>query len=320
MTTPARWIAIALATLLLLALAWGAWAFLRDMAQARERIAAGASQVVATPGGAIEYAQGGAGAPVLVIHGSGGGFDQGLLLAQAVLGEGFRWIAPSRFGYLRSSVPAGATFDDQADAYLRLLDHLGLPKVAVVALSHGGPSALLLAARHPQRVSSLTLLSCGVASSADAQQAGANRKGDALTTLFRHDALYWAASRALRAQLLALMGVDEAVVARMTPAQRQLADRVIDEMNPVSLRTAGVAFDHRAALPNERIAAIRAPTLVVHARDDGLQLYRNAEYAAATIPGARLHPFDRGGHLLLAVERDAIHAEVQAFIRANDGR
>lgn len=37
------------------------------------------------------------------------------------------------------------------------------------------------------------------------------------------------------------------------------------------------ALDNRAAQPNERIAAIRAPTLVVHARDDAPHLYRNAE-------------------------------------------
>jgi hypothetical protein len=32
-------------------------------------------------------------------------------------------------------------------------------------------------------------------------------------------------------------------------------------MNPVSLRSDGAAFDNRAAMPNERIAAIQAPTL-----------------------------------------------------------
>lgn len=72
-------------------------------------------------------------------------------------------------------------------------------------------------------------------------------------------------------------------------------------MNPVSRRPAGVTFDHAAAMPNERISAIRAPTLILHAKDDTLQLYRNAEFAAATIPGARLVSFAKGGHLVLAV-------------------
>jgi pimeloyl-ACP methyl ester carboxylesterase len=92
---------------------------------------------------------------------------------------------------------------------------------------------------------------------------------------------------------------------------------VVEFMNPVSLRAAGVRFDNQAALPNERIAAIRAPTLILHAKDDGLQLYHNATFAASTIPGARLVSFERGGHLLLAVEQPAIRREVERHILAS---
>lgn len=35
-------------------------------------------------------------------------------MVRAVLEDGFHWIAPSRFGYLRSTFHAGATFDNQA--------------------------------------------------------------------------------------------------------------------------------------------------------------------------------------------------------------
>ena len=262
----------------------------------------------------VEFKQGGSGPPVLVIHGSGGGFDQGELIARAVLGDGFRWIAPSRFGYLRSALPAGATFDEQAHAYAALLDHLGIDKVAVVAMSHGGPSALLFAALHPDRVASLTLVSCGVASSATAEQARANRQGDLLRTIFHYDPLYWGVSTFLRTALMALMGANDAVIAGLTAAQRALIDRIIDDMNPVAPRYAGVAFDNTARMPNERIAAIRAPTLILHASDDSLQLPSNAEFAAKAIPGARLVLFERGGHLLIAVEQTAVRAEVRAFI------
>jgi pimeloyl-ACP methyl ester carboxylesterase len=277
----------------------------------------GHSEVIAAPYGSLEYATGGAaGPPVLVIHGSGGGFDQGVLLAQALLGPGFRWIAPSRFGYLRSSLPAGATFDTQADAYAFLLDHLGRERVAVVAISHGGPSALLFAVRHPERITSLTLLSAGVASSADASQVQANQQGDALRRIFQQDWRYWVMTRLFRGPFLELMGASGAVYGTLTAEQRQLADRILDEMNPVSRRAAGVTFDNRAALPNERIAAIRTRTLIVHATDDTLQRYANAEYAAATIPGARLLTFPRGGHLVVAVELAAIRAAVRQNITA----
>jgi pimeloyl-ACP methyl ester carboxylesterase len=292
-----------------------AW-YVRDMRRAYQRTR-GTSKVVSSAYGDLEYAAGGAGPVVLVIHGSGGGFDQGVLLAQAVLSDGFHWLAPSRFGYLRSTFHAGATFDDQAHAYAALLDHLGIDRVAVVALSHGGPSALLFAVLHPDRVSSLTLISAGVASLADANQAKANQKGDALTWVFQRDYRYWAVTTAFRRRFLSLMGVSDAVIAGLTTEERELANRVVEFMNPVSQRSAGVRFDHQAAMPNERIAAIRAPTLILHAKDDTLQLFRNAEFAAATIPGARLVSFERGGHLLLAVEQATLRHEIERHVLAH---
>lgn len=289
--------------------------YARDLRRADERLR-GHSKVLSSPYGDLEYAEGGVGAPVLLIHGSGGGFDQGELLARAVLGEGTRWIAPSRFGYLRSTFHPGATFDDQAHAYAFLLDHLGVERAAVVALSHGGPSALLFAALHPDRVTSLTLISAGVASSEAAAQAQANQQGNALAAIFQRDFLYWAVTTAGRGWFLELMGASPAVVAGLTAEQRAVADQLIDFMNPVSRRAAGVTFDNQAAMPNQRIALVRAPTLILHAQDDTLQLYRNAEFAAATIPGARLVSFARGGHLVLAVEQARIRALVAAHLAA----
>lgn len=195
-----------------------------------------------------------------------------------------------------------------------MLDHLGIKKVAVVAFSHGGPSALLFAVLYPERVSSLTLISCGVASSASQDQVQANQKGNMWVTIFKYDPMYWAITKRFRKQLIELMGANDAVIANLTPEQRKLVDEVIDYMNPVSLRTAGAAFDNKAAMPNERIAAIRAPTLIFHAKDDSLQLYHNAEFAASTIPNAQLVSFNRGGHLIMSVEQSTIQTSMRKHI------
>ena len=304
-----RWIAIGL----ILAVVLVSAAYFWDMNRAYERVD-GKSTVMASPYGDIEFTEGGSGPDVLVIHGSGGGYDQGELLARAVLGDQFHWITPSRFGYLRSTFHQGATFDDQAHAYAYLLDQLGIKKVAVVALSHGGPSALLFAVLHPERVSSLTLISCGVASSVAQDQVQANQKGDMLMTIYKYDPLYWSITKLFKGQFMELMGANDAVIAGLNPGQRELVDQIIDYMNPVSLRSAGVAFDNKATMPNERIAAIRAPTLIFHATDDTLQLYHNAQFAASTIPGARLVSFQRGGHLLMSVEQSTIRTVMQKHI------
>ena len=304
-----RWIAIGL----ILAVVLVSAAYLSDINRAYERIQ-GKSTVIPSPYGDIEYTEGGSGPPVLVIHGSGGGYDQGELVVQAVLGDQFHWIAPSRFGYLRSTFSEGATFDDQAHAYAYLLDQLGVERAAVVAISHGGPSALLLAVLHPERVSSLALISAGVASSDATDQAQANRQGEMLVTIYRYDPLYWTITNLFKKQFLELMGADDTVIAGLSPQQREMSEQLIDYMNPASPRAAGAAFDNKAAMPNERIATITAPTLIVHATDDTLQLYHNAQFAAATIPGATLVSFDRGGHLLMIVEQSTISTVVQKQI------
>jgi pimeloyl-ACP methyl ester carboxylesterase len=73
-------------------------------------------------------------------------------------------------------------------------------------MSHGGPSALLFAALYTERVSSLALLSCGVASSSTVSQAAANQKGDTLTMIFKYEILYWLVRTFMRKRLMRLMG------------------------------------------------------------------------------------------------------------------
>ncbi|MEZ5417873.1 MAG: hypothetical protein R2708_11075 [Vicinamibacterales bacterium] len=58
-------------------------------------------------------------------------------------------------------------------------------------------------------------------------------------------------------------------------------------------------------MPDARIAAIRAPTLILHAADDTLQLVRNAEMRRRDHAGP-LRRFPHEGHLLLAVEQPAL--------------
>jgi pimeloyl-ACP methyl ester carboxylesterase len=45
------------------------------------------------------------------------------------------------------------------------------------------------------------------------------------------------------------------------------------------------------------LAAIRAPTLLISARDDGYGTYANAEYTASRIANANFIGYETGGHL-----------------------
>src|SRR5690348_7368573 len=109
------------------------------------------STIAETSAGAVEYAETGAGEPMLVIHGAGGGYDQGLMIASD-FGKDYRVIAPSRFGYLKTPVPDDYSPAAQADAHAALLDFLDVQRAIVVAASAGAPSAIELVLRHPERV------------------------------------------------------------------------------------------------------------------------------------------------------------------------
>lgn len=119
--------------------------FRRELGGLSARLEAGGT-IAKTAAGPIEYAETGRGEPMFVIHGAGGGYDQGLFLGRDI-GEGHRVIAPSRFGYLKTLVPDDSSPAAQADAHAALLDYLGIRKCVVAAASAGAPSAIELALR-----------------------------------------------------------------------------------------------------------------------------------------------------------------------------
>ena len=133
------------------------WHFDTDFEQARARVKQG-SLLIETRCGSIEYQEAGTGVPLLAVHGMGGGYDRGLALGAPLAKQGVRVIAMSRFGYLRTPMPIDASSEAQAEAYMCLLDALGIKQAAVMGYSAGAPSALQLAIRHPDRVSALVLL------------------------------------------------------------------------------------------------------------------------------------------------------------------
>ncbi len=96
---------------------------------------------------------------MLIVHGSPGGYDQGMLVAKFLNDSRFSFICMSRPGYLRTPLATGKTPEEQADMYAALLNALGIQKAAIMGISGGGPSALQFALRHPDRCNGLIMLS-----------------------------------------------------------------------------------------------------------------------------------------------------------------
>ncbi len=237
----------------------------------------------------------------------------GEIVVRSVLENEFSWIAPSRFGYLRSTFNDGATFEDQAKAYAFLLDHLGVKKVAVSHCPMGGLRLCCSQPCIPNASPPLPWSPAGWRHPARTVRPGGQKRrpvgGHVQTGSF-----LLGLTRFFRKQFIGLMGANLEVFNALSPEQRDLVDQVIDYMNPSSLRSAGANFDNKAKLPGERIVAIKCPTLVLHARDDMLQLFHNAEYAQRHIASARLVSFDRGGHLLMIVEQEILQKEIKMHI------
>ena len=288
----------------------------RDIQAARARISSG-SDIVDTPCGQIEYTVAGSGPAVLVIHGAGGGFDQGLDLARTLIDTGFRVVSVSRFGYLRTPMPAVASPEAQADAHACLLEKLEIERAAVIGGSAGAPSAMQLCLRHSERCSALVLFFPMTYAPGRAQSTPSARFMLVIETALRSDFLLWAATKVARNTLMKTILGTPPEDFRTAPADEQArALRIMRHILPVSQRARGIWNDSTisAALPRYDLEQIRVPTLLISAQDDLYGTYPSARYTADHIPGARFVGYPTGGHLLLGHWKEA-SSEVVAFLR-----
>ena len=290
------------------------WRFNRDMQRASARAAQG-SVLVATRCGPIEYQEAGTGVPLLMVHGSGGGHDQGMAFAGGLAQQGIRVIAMSRFGYLRTPMPADASPAAQADAHVCLLNALGIRQAAVLGGSAGGPSAMQMAIRHPDRTSALVLLvplAYKPRALADSAPVLPPLVEKILLNLVGSDFLFWAGLHVARNQLIkVVLATPPEQVAAATPQERARVHAMLDNILPVSTRAAGLRSDSvlGKGIPRYALELIRAPTLIISTRDDGYGTFANAQYTASQIAGARFAGLNEGGHTWVGHD-----AEVQAEI------
>jgi pimeloyl-ACP methyl ester carboxylesterase len=273
----------------------------RDMNAARTRLAAADRRTVATEWGTVEYAEAGRGDPVLVVHGIFQNCVSGLLSVRELLTD-CRVIAPSRFGYLGSSLPPNASPAAQADAFAALLDALGIGRVDVLACSAGATAALQLALRHRARVKHLAIVVGNLPGSPTAVVQPPSAK-------FQRQFVMWALRTFAPATMIRLIAAVPKGFA-ITKDDARYVNEFIDSLFPVS--SDGFVFDafvSNAAVNEYPLEAIGVPTLLVHTRDDQLASHEASKQAAARIPGARFVSLASGGHLMIrqrAEQREAL--------------
>lgn len=95
-------------------------------------------------------------APLVLLHALGEGRDDWDAVVHR-FAEHFRVVAVDLRGHGASDWPGDYSFQSMADDTLRLLDHIGLPRVTLLGHSMGGSVAYLLAERSPERIERLII-------------------------------------------------------------------------------------------------------------------------------------------------------------------
>ncbi|HEY8215652.1 MAG TPA: alpha/beta hydrolase [Acidimicrobiia bacterium] len=271
-----------------------------------------------TAAGTVQYLDEGSGSPVLFIHGSPGGCDQGSLMTAFLRSRGHRTIALSRPGYLDTPLTDdNKTPRAQAALAIGLMDTLGIDRFGLMCWSGGGPSAYTLAATAPDRVSALVAIAA-LSMSYEFASVGEEKM---LMGRFGAWLMKEMARHAPKSTIKSLVKEEgdlskddrEDLVEKIweDPTKRRWA---LDFMGTVTgSRKPGFEndIDQFGKLKLD-LDVVRAQTLLVHARTDSDVPYEQSEHAASKLPAAEFLTLGEGTHVSAWTAPDA--SDIQARI------
>ncbi|MFN8126153.1 MAG: alpha/beta hydrolase [Candidatus Nanopelagicales bacterium] len=286
------------------------------------------SSLLDTARGPVQLLDEGAGDPVLVVHGSPGGCDQGRLMAQFLIEAGFRAIIPSRPGYLDTPLTdENAAIDAQADLFAAALDALGIDTTAVLCWSGGGPSSYRLAVRHAHRVRAVAALAAvshdyhwqmGV----DEKFMFGTRAGNRLIALMARHKPEQLVAATLKAEGDLTKDELDNLTAHVfaDPVKREFVLGLAATVSHRGNRRAGMENDRDtfAEIGDLQLSAIEAPVLLVQGDSDTDVPPEYSQYAAERLPNVELIEVPLGTHLaaFTADDSDAVQQRIVSFLRS----
>jgi pimeloyl-ACP methyl ester carboxylesterase len=253
----------------------------------------------------IHYLEAGRGAPVILLHGSGGEGARWMPTIQGLASE-FRVIAPDQIGWGASDKPMtiyhGGVF---AEFLARFMKEIGVPKATLIGQSMGAGVALQMAVKYPQMLDRMVLVNGGgFTSPNDPPPAGAPD---------------WHARQIANAGTLA---ESREYLEKLYYNHTLISDELVEHNLILRLRSAYTAESVQMAnarglggLSEAEVRGIRTPTLLVWGANDKLSPPVNADKLNAAISGSRKVLIDKAGHYPFIEHPDQFNTAVREFLK-----
>ena len=278
-----KWLAFGLLAVVVLYFAVQGIRCIYGLNQAKSKLSTYDVKVANLSYGAMTYVDEGEGEVILSAHGLFGGYDQAYENVIVRSGKN-RVLAPSRFGYLGSDAKGEGSPKDQADAYVELLDQLGIDQVFILGTSAGGTPAIRFALDYPERVKGL-ILYCSAMPVTEKPESFIEYQAPPEPFLSDY-AMY--------------------LISPLMPPLLGMPASTVTIIQPISERKAGAIIDGKLTNPDmERhfedypIEELKVPVLILHSEDDPIASFEKVKIAQRRFPDLTLVAYPDGGHMMV---------------------
>ena len=235
---------------------------------------------------------------VVFLHGAGLDHSVWALLARAFAHHGFGVLAPDLPGHGRSAGAPLASIAALADWTAALIAAAGIPAARLVGHSMGSLVVLETAARHPDKVTALGLISTAAPMrvSDDLLNAAKSNGHAAIDMIAIWGHGYRATLGGSLAPGLWMLGGNERLLER---ARQGVIYADLSACN-----------DYREALA--AAAKVAVPSIVIQGTRDLMTPAKGGRAIAAAIPGCRVAMIEGAGHMLMSERPDEVLAALRA--------
>ena len=197
--------------------------------------------------------------------------------------------------FLRLPIKSEYTIDDMARDGINLLDTLNIKKTHIFSTSMGGMIAQIISAQYPERVKSFTLIA-STASTPSPINAPKKAVRDIMMERSKNPNASHEEILEREIRMVSLIGMDGRIVD--TPEFREETIRNLDRAKDRS----GYARQLLSILASKdrlkKIQKIKAPTLIIHGKNDPMIHVKNAYKMHKLIPHSKLKIIENMRHLI----------------------